>query len=201
MILYWWGTLNMEDVGGLLSRFFVNANGNPRGHAFNFVGINLHRTGDVPSDTLSRLRRLWERRSRHLQGEPRLSVEEAGAFGWWFASGKFDDPWSVKRLNDALTRANNLEAYDLALERLAAPSGEMPAAAVECMRLLLERDAGGWRAFSLRDSQRTLLRTALRSGNPVAKATAEDVINRLGARGQWDLGELLCEAENETTTT
>ncbi len=199
MNLYWWGSLDIEDDGDLLSRFLVHANGNLRGHSLDFVGISLHRMGDVPADTLRRLRGLWERRSRPPHGEPALSAEEAAAFGWWFASAKFDDQWSMKQLKDALARANDLEAYDMVLERLAALSGEMPADAAECLRLILERDAGGWRAFSFRDAQRKILRTALLSGNPTAKATAEGVINRLGARGQWDLGELLRETKNGTT--
>ena len=199
MILYWWGTLGLEDGGSLLTRFFARADGILRGHALNFVGKSLQRADEVPADTLGRLRGLWERRCRPPQGAPPLSAEEAAAFGWWFASAKFDDRWSVEQLKGALSRANDLEAYGKALERLAALSGEMPADATECLKLVLDRDAGGWRTFAFRDAQREVLRTALASGNPAAKATAEDVINRLGAQGQWDLGDLLREAQNGTT--
>lgn len=199
MILYWWGTLDLGDSGGLLSRFFANADDKLRGHALDFVGISLHRTDDVAADTLSRLRELWERRSLPPHEEPPLCAEEAAAFGWWFASAKFDDSWSVKQLKDAASRANDLEAYDMVMERLAALSSEMPADAAECLRLVLARDAEGWRALSLRHAQRQILRAALRSEDGTARATAEDIINQLGARGQWDLGELLREAKNETT--
>ena len=127
-----------------------------------------------------------------------LSSEEAAAFGWWFASAKFDDAWSLAQLKSALQHVRDLGAYDLVLERLASLSSDMPADVVDCLRLLLESDTEGWRIIAFRDVQRRILRAALRSGDLRARQTAENLVNRLGARGQWDLGELLHEAENGT---
>ncbi len=200
MVLYWWGTLGVEGRDDLLPLFFANAPNELRAHALDFVGLSLHRTGsDVPLDTLIRLRDLWDRRLNPSDGEPLLSGKEAAAFGWWFASAKFDDAWSMEQLKAALTRTSDLDAYDLVLERLAALSDRMPADAVDCLKLLLDRDAGGWRAVTYRSTHERILRTALRSGDLSARRTAESVVNRLGAKGQWDLGMLLREAENGTT--
>jgi hypothetical protein len=198
MTLYWWGVLDLEEPDALLPRFFANAAAELRGRALDFVGLSLHRSGEnVPPDTLDRLRQLWIYRLHPHPGEASLSSQEAAAFGWWFASAKFDDSWSVEQLKLALPRAHDVDAYDLVLERLASLAADMPADAVDCLRLLLEGDTEGWRMFAFRDVQRRILRAALQSEDPKARRIAKDVINRLGARGQWDLGELLREAENE----
>jgi hypothetical protein len=199
MVLYWWGTLDLEGADNLLPRFFINASGDLRARALDYVGISLHRTGDVPPQTLNRLQELWNHRLHPPYGEPSLSAKEAAAFGWWFASAKFDDAWSMKQLKEALSRTDDVEAYDLVLERLAVLSEEMPADAAECLKLMLKRDAGGWRIFTFREVQRRILRSALQGGDPTARVIAEDLINWLGARGQWDLGDLLREVENGTT--
>jgi len=200
MVLYWWGALGVEGRDDLLPLFFANAPDELRAHALDFVGLSLHRTGaDVPLDTLNRLRELWDRRLNPSDREPVLSGQEAAAFGWWFASAKFDDAWSMEQLKVALTRTSDLDAYDLVLERLAALSDRMPADAVDCLKLLLDRDVGGWRTVTYLSTQERILRAALRSEDLRAQRTAESLINRLGAKGQWDLGVLLREAENGTT--
>jgi hypothetical protein len=153
MVLYWWGTLDLEGADNLLPRFFINASGDLRARALDYVGISLHRTGDVPPQTLNRLQELWNHRLHPPYGEPSLSVL----------------------------------------------SEEMPADAAECLKLMLKRDAGGWRIFTFREVQRRILRSALQGGDPTARVIAEDLINWLGARGQWDLGDLLREVENGTT--
>lgn len=200
MTLYWWGMLGLEERDALLPRFFANAAGELRGRALDFVGLSLQRMGEnVPPETLDRLRQLWIYRLHPHPEEAPLSSEEAAAFGWWFASAKFDDAWSLEQLKLALPRTHDVDAYDLVLERLASLAADTPAEAVDCLRLLLEGDIEGWRIVAFRDVQRRILRAALRSGDPKAREIAEGVINRLGARGQWDLGELLREAENGTT--
>ncbi|CAA9459777.1 MAG: hypothetical protein AVDCRST_MAG37-3583 [uncultured Rubrobacteraceae bacterium] len=200
MTFYWWGILGLEQRDALLSQFFANAAGELRGRALSFVGLSLHRMGeDVPPNTLARLRQLWNRRLHPHAGEAPLSNKEAAAFGWWFASAKFDDPWLVEQLKLVLPRAHNVDAYDLVLERLASLAASMPADVVDCLRLLLEGDTEGWRIVAFQGVQRRILSAALRSGDPKARKIAEEVINRLGARGQWDLGKLLREAENGAT--
>ena len=197
---YWWGILGLEQSGALLPRFFANAAGELRGRALDFVGISLHRMGgNMPPETLDRLRRLWEHRLYPHPEEAPLAREEAAAFGWWFASAKFDDSWSLGQLKLVLPQAHDIAAYDLVLERLASLAADMPADVVDCLRLILEGDTEGWRTFTFQGVQRRILRAALRSGDSKAREIAEDVINRLGARGQWDLGELLHEAENGST--
>ena len=107
-------------------------------------------------------------------------------------------PWAPGPAS-ALPRAHDIDAYDLVLERLASLAADMQADVVDCLRLLLEGDTEGWRIIAFCDVQRRILRAALRSGDPRARQTAENLINQLGARGQWDLGEVLHETENGTT--
>jgi len=42
-------------------------------------------------DVGKRLRALWERR----MSQAPIQAEEMQAFGWWFASGRLDDDWSL----------------------------------------------------------------------------------------------------------
>ena len=131
--------------------------------------------------------------------EPSSHSEEVAAFGWWFASGKFDDVWAIGQLEEALRLSGKTEPYELVLERLVTLSTTMPVDVVGCLRLIVEGDKEGWNIRAWREPKRTILKTALKSGDPTARQLAESLIHRLGARGYWDFRDLLRESRNNTT--
>jgi len=200
MILYWWGTIDLDDPPDLLQRFYANASDALRAHALDFLGRSLHNIGDeIPTDALTRLRALWENRLMVARVEPSSHTEEVAAFGWWFASGKFDDAWAIAQLKEALRLSGKTEPYELVLERLARLSTRIPVDVMECLRLIVEGDKEGWNIRTWREPKRTILETALRSRDPIARQRAESLIHRLGARGYWDFRDLLRESRNNTT--
>lgn len=101
--------------------------------------------------------------------EPSSHSEEVAAFGWWFASGKFDDGWAIAQLKEALRLSGKTEPYELVLERLARLSTRMPVDVVECLRLIVEGDKEGWNIRTWREPKRTILETVLKSRDSMVR--------------------------------
>ena len=124
---------------------------------------------------------------------PRRHAPELSAFGWWFISETFDEAWGIAHLKKALEFAGQIDPADLVLEHLAAVSDASPVYAVECLRLIVEGEPDNFLIRGSLSEVRTLLRRALHSQVPAAHQLARNVVNELGARGYWELGELLTE--------
>jgi hypothetical protein len=200
MYYYWWCTIDLDDPTGLLQLFYANASDTLRAHALDFLGRGLHSIRDeIPTDALTRLRALWESRLEVAHAEPSSYTEEVAAFGWWFTSGKFDDVWAIGQLKEALRLSGKTEPYELVLERLVTLSTSMPVDVIERLRLIVEGDKEGWNIRAWRELKRTILETALKSRDPMARQLAERLIHQLGARGYWDFRDLLRESKNGTT--
>src|SRR5262249_50019007 len=101
MILYWRGKIALDEPDGLLVRFYAKASDALCGYAFSTEGRRLYNTKEtIPSKVLDRLKTLWERRLVAAQADPSpmSHAAELAAFGWWFASAKFDDIWALDQL-------------------------------------------------------------------------------------------------------
>jgi hypothetical protein len=79
----------------------------------------------------------------------------------------------------------------MVIERLAFLVGSMPAQTVRCLRLIVEADERGWDIMAARQHVRTILATAIQSGDQEARELAVDLVHRLGARGDLSLRDLL----------
>jgi hypothetical protein len=197
MTFYWRGYLNFDTPDGILSTFYEKASADLRGHALSEEGRRLHNTKTVeqiPSEVLDRLRALWERRLASAQADahPEAYAAELSAFGWWFASAKFEDAWAIDQLMATLKISPSMQTVDhLVSERLAALAAAMPQETVECLRLLAEGDTEGWRLYAWRGHARTILSTATQGADAKARESAVDLIHRLGARGYFDFRDLL----------
>lgn len=200
MILYRRGKLALDEPDGLLVRFYAKASDALCGYAFSTEGRRLYNTKEtVPSKVLGRLKTLWERRLAAAQADPSPTshAAELAAFGWWFASAKFDDTWTL----DQLTQVLNLRPSEivprmrgvdrLVAERLARLVENNPRQVVGCLRLMVEGDVEGWRLRSWREQIRTILATAIQSGDAEARQVAVDLVHRLGARGYFEFRDLL----------
>lgn len=192
--LYWRGKLDLNKPVGLLARFYEKAPDALRGEALEFVGQSLPDTNEViEPQILNRLQLLWEQRLRAARTAtpPAFHATELAAFGWWFASGKFDDSWAIEQLRDVLKLVGKVEPDHLVIKRLATLTDAMPVLAVECLRLIIEGDKKGWDICGWSDEAKIILTTALQSSNDEAKQTAEALIHRLDERGYWNFRELL----------
>lgn len=197
MVFYWWGVLDIAVPTGLLSRFYMNSPMSLRRHALEFVARSLSNTKeDVPPTVLQRLRVLWLHSLEHARESvlPGTYAHELAAFGWWFISNKFDDHWAIVQLKQALELAGGIDPTESVLERLASVAEAMPLKAVECLHLIVEGDTEGWPIRASLEEVRAILGGALQGRDHAARQLAESLVNELGARGFWELGDLLAGA-------
>lgn len=187
---FWREKLTLSDE--LIQHFFASAPEKQRSYAFESLGRGLiHESNvEIPDQTLRRLRELWEWRFNDAKAKGRGSSEFV-PFGWWFASGKFDTQWSLRTLLEVLQYCHAAELDHLVVKRLAETVGSFPLDSVEALGLLIENDTEGWAIHGWEDNPRTILITALDSGNAYAQKAAERVIHLLGARGHYGYRDLL----------
>jgi len=193
MVLYWWGELRFDE-NGLLARFYQNTSPRLRQHAFKFVGRQLKDwPGEVPKDVLARLKGLCGSRIEAVCKAKRC-VEEAvelTPFGWWFASGKFEDSWAVQQLKRVLEISRSIEPSHLVVERLASIVKVSPLIAVECLDLIVAAEKQGWGVHIWQEHAREVLSVAIESSDEAARESAVDVVHRLGSRGFLEFRDLL----------
>jgi hypothetical protein len=176
------------------SSAYAKAHPKLRYWALEFVGTSLRETqGAVPSEVLERLQKLWATRLQAVRaaGPSSPQKEEITAFGWWFASKKFPDSWSLDQVLEVLRLAGSIEPDHSVVERLAELSASEPAKAVECLELIIEGDKNGWAVLSWLDHARNLLAQAINSGDQSARTRAVDLVHHLGARGYPQFHDLI----------
>jgi hypothetical protein len=189
---YWRGKL--DDQGALLDAFYQRADGKLRGQALNFVGWSLRNSeGPIPGEIRQRLKTLLERRVGAARERPEGGAEELREYGWWFASGKFDDEWAIDQLLEVLRIARWVAPDFSVVERLADLSKAMPVKCIQALTMVVEGDPKGAGVFGWRDKAKDIIRAARRSDDGGSCRMAEDLVNFLGSRGHFDFGELLKE--------
>jgi hypothetical protein len=193
MAFYWRGKLDLNEPEGLLNRFWEKASLAVKGKAIELVGRSLEDTkGVVPAKILDRLRQLWEKRLGAARSATDVEVflPELKAFGWWFASGTFDDKWAIKQLLEALKLTQKTYPHHLVVERLTGVAEKMPLEAVQCLGHLAKGDREGWKIHGWIDEAKTILSHALKSGGKAAEL-AEDLVHYLGSRGYLQFRSLI----------
>lgn len=197
MTFYWQGKLPPDDPENLLGRFLSRAPVALRGQAMGFAGRAIRNASEVPDRILDRLRDLWSRRleSAIRSGTPVEFRDELANFGWWFASGRFEDRWALEQLEAVLKSAGDIDPEHLVAERLVATVPSFPEESVRCLRLMIQADKEGWRVLGSRTEVREILRIALASGSAEAREAATETIHILGARGHRDFRDLLQVAQ------
>jgi len=194
MVFYWRGKLDLDEQGEMLRRFYEKASDSLRAHAIEFIGRSLSNTeGAVEAEVLEPLRSIWVIRLDAARAALNhgTHTRELAAFGWWFASGKFDDSWAVEQLSAALSLTRKIDADWLVLERLATLAEAMPKEVVRCVALMIEGDLQGWEIHGWRGELRAILSTVIRGSDPNARQGAAELVNRLGAKGVLEFRDLL----------
>ena len=197
MYFYWHGELALDDPNGLLPFFYKNAPSSLRAKAHESVGRWLkNHEGSLDGQVIQRLKLLWLSRLR-LADEAEsqaLYKEELAAFGWWFASGRFDDSWALDRLTESIELARDTDDKSSVVERLASLAPMTPDQVARALYLIVE-SADYLRVFSFADDATKVLDTLLASGNQEAIEEARRTIDRLLSLGHRDFRDLMKSAE------
>ncbi len=188
MTLYWWGDVDLA-VDSLVSRFFSLATDDLREHAMDFIGLSLCGPETPPSEVLRRLQLLWEARFDVAKARPESHIEELSGFGWWFASGRFDYEWALRQLRAVVQLTRKIEPAHKVIERLADCVNMQPLGSLLAFEEIVEADKQGWLVSLAREDAERLLRAAL--ARDESRASAVDVLHRLGAKGHSEFRNLL----------
>ena len=126
MMFYCGGEIGLEP-DGLLAEFYARADDYLCARASQKVGQDLWRVSNVvPRDLLLRLEALWTHRMDEARNSQSPHLEELSQFGWWFASGKFDDLWAIEQLIAVLRISGKIESQHLVAERLVTICPKLP---------------------------------------------------------------------------
>jgi hypothetical protein len=191
MSFYWRGKIDHKSE--ILTAFYSRADAPLRAHVLSFIGRSLRNTKEaIPKEVVDRLKVLWTQMVESAKQRPTLA-DEFKEYGWWFASSKLDDQWSLAQLLEALRLANRVEPDHLVVERLVALASSMPNPSIQALRMMIEGDSNGWGVLGWTDKAKEIIRTVRKSGDGQARDAADDLVNLLGSRGLFDFGELLKE--------
>lgn len=194
MVFYWRGKSDLSEQGGLLEGFYEKASDSLRAHALEFIGRSLRNTdGTVEAEVLEPLRSLWVMRLDTARQAPNLAAHsgELSAFGWWFASGKFDNVWAVEQLIAVLSVTRKIDADWLVLERLTRLAEIMPKEVVRSVSLMIEGDLEVWTIHGWLKELRAILSITIRGSDLDARKATVEIVNRLGAKGFLEFRDLL----------
>jgi hypothetical protein len=178
MSVFWRGKIKIEESDSAISRFFSRAPDALAAHAITFAGRSLPGwKGPVPGEVKLRLMKLFERRVAAARRDPAAHQLEMAAFGWWFATGLFEQKWAIQQL-DVVTdlTGGRLDSTHMAVAKLAEKAGSAPAKAVEILARIVEGDRGhtivGWR-----DQGRAVLSAVMESPDDKAREAAMDLLD------------------------
>ena len=189
MILHWHG---MEGAEPLVERFFTMANDESREHAISFVGRSLHGAEEeVSRDVIERLTTLWEARLAEARRNPENHLQEMSAFAWWASAPQFDLAWRLGQVGAVLKTTGRLDPGHMVAEMLVGAVATFPKEAVDCLAGLLDEQVDRWAVGTHSEETRTVLETALKSGDAAAETAARELINSLAARGHREYVDLL----------
>ena len=198
IIFYWRGLLSLEPQD-LLWKYMQRATPDLRAAAIAFVGRSLlNSPGDVPTSILCRLRALWDARMLAAVESKNKSLfkKELGSFSFWFSSGKFDNDWAIRQLKEViqLVSVEPVQAFTV-IKRLAQIAPGMPAAAIECLELIVAAPAKSGFYFHGMQEVRDILEAARSSGDVEIINNARRVASVLAERG--DLTQEISSISND----
>ena len=160
-------------------------------HAIESVGRALHREkGTISSDTVARLRDLWDTRLDAIAKRPEAFPDELEAFSWWFASKRFDAAWTADRLLRAAELRGGIPANHWLLEALVALAALTPVAAVRILALVVRGEPEPMTLSYETPAFRGVITGARTQASAELEAAIQDLLGLLPAKGCTDLLDL-----------
>jgi len=192
VIMYLWGGIELGD-DSLLDLLFKTAPTAITTHVMDFIGRDIFRNKDIEPKIIKRMIALWTWRVEQVGGFDRMPVEELSAFGWWFASGKFEPEWALRNLEETL-RWTPINAANLqAIEQLSNLYSVHPVEVLRCLKLFVQVNSDLWFFVSSHKQKGvwTILEQGMASDNVAIRDQAEEIVHLLGSKGYLEYRELL----------
>ena len=158
------------------------------GDALGTLGWSLMQTRNaeaVPPEVLDRAQQLIDRRAAEIRAG-RASARELGGFYWWVRAEAFSPAWSLPILQLA-TSDPAFNPKGMLGESLARAAEAEPALTIKAFDGLLPTGGDGWKQYDLLQHAPRILASALRSGDPPARAKAREILDRLGRGGHMTI--------------
>ena len=105
------------------------------------------------------------------------------AFGWLFASKKFDKFWSITTLKETLDISGYSESDNLLVEYLADLAADFPTLAIECMTIMIDGVDNQWTISYWSPHIKKVITAAIKTAS---HGSATVLINKLGSRGHLE---------------
>lgn len=179
-----------------LENFWVKAEDDLRGHALESIGRNLKsaKKTKIPEEVIQRYKVLWEARISEAKKakDKSLYQNEISAFGWWFASGVFDEKWSFSQYVEALDISKKDPSDYMSLERLEELAAKFPNDTLMVLeKLLIGREDPNWIIIGNKDQLEKIFKIILSSKNHKAIKGTRALLGRVMSRGYTELNGLL----------
>jgi hypothetical protein len=187
VILYAIGQLPLHHQ--LVTAFFANASDVLRLRVQQWIAQSVTEDEPIAPEIVARLQALWDTRIVAARADPANSSKELSAFGMWFATGKFAKHWADQQLRDISDLGIRVSRASRVFERLAERARSELEVAFDLTARLIDIVREEWELQVAREHIRTILSAALLDAT--LKPRAEEVVNRLAARGYGEFADLL----------
>jgi hypothetical protein len=191
-LLYARGHSDLTDPSSLISTFLDASSNDLKESVVSSIGRSLQVDDTITSDAIERLCALWIVLAERVESAPendKLGILRQ--FGWWFASTKLDEKWSLDQLSSVLAATGGrVDPEFQVLPRLVTLSQTYPFEAINLLkRMAVAREP--FHLMSIREHAREILQNALAAGRDAAEMAVEvqtDLSNQ-GVRDFRDLFE------------
>lgn len=180
--------LNLNDPQSLFRLFYETASDELRSYVFSSLGRDFQQTEIVPPEILEKVKSLVDYRLNKARENSSEFIAEMKAFGWLFASKKFDEFWAITTLKETLDISGYSEFDNLVVEYLAALANDFPALAIDCMTIMIEGADTYWTISYWSPNIKKVISAAIKTDS---RSSAIVLINKLGSRGHLEFQELL----------
>lgn len=182
---------NEPEANELLREFFRRASIPLQRTVLNIVGQQLgHADDPLPPNVRDRFQELWEWYDRETE---QLADSGRDAFGWWFASNKFDSRWAGNIALKLLDGGIPLEPDSAIVEAVQPLIAGEPVMAAQIFRGVIDTLQNQWTLLGWRSKAKQVLRLLLQSPSTEAKEIAVETINKLAALGHLEFQALVTE--------
>jgi len=198
VVLYAREKIDLNE-GGLIDTIFRSASDELKYHMMDFIGRSLQGEKDLKKNVVALFKQLWEWRIQMVGGIEKMPLKELSAFGWWFASGKFENSWAFAYLEKVLQRVGISRSNLYVFEYMSKVFPAYPKESLRCLLLFIDKNDDPWFFFGTHKQKKvwSILEQAMNSLDDNSHSKAEEIIHLLGSKGYLDYRKLLKKSERQ----